>query len=142
MLGDQPRPYIMFKESLTSAVGGKHNFSVFLVARETMMSHPAVDVGLALNQSDDIKYQLTVTSVNVEMFRQNGSSWTAIQVTNDGSGTFSAADIEGLTSSVDPDTGLAPIRVKLSINGVYKTTNGAAVVPDDNDYQTFNVKLP
>jgi hypothetical protein len=76
------------------------------------------------------------------MFRQNGSSWTAIPVTNDGSGTFSATDIEGLTSSVNPDTGMAPIRVKLSINGDSKTTNGTAPVADANDYQTFNVILP
>ena len=142
MLGDQPRPYFLFKESIAdSTSAGKHDFSVFLAARETMTSHPAIDQNVILNQGD-LAYELIVTSVNVEMYRQNGSSWTTIPVTNDGSGYFSATDIEGLTSSVDPDTGMAPIRVKLSINGVAKTTNGAAVVPDDNDYQTFNVILP
>jgi hypothetical protein len=146
MLGDQPRPYMMFKESIAhSASAGKHDFSVFLVARETMMSHPAIDVGVVLN-SGDPTYELTVGTVSVEMFIEQGSNWTPVTVTNDGSGYYSATDISGLSSSsyVDPDTGntMVDIRIKLSVNGAYKTTDGAAPVTDVNDFQTFKVKLP
>jgi hypothetical protein len=146
MLGEQPRPYMMFKESIAnSASAGKHDFSVFLVARETMMSHPAIDVGVVLN-SGDPTYELTVGTVSVEMFIEQGSNWTPVTVTNDGSGYYSATDISGLSSSsyVDPDTGntMVDIRIKLSVNGAYKTTDGAAPVTDVNDFQTFKVKLP
>jgi hypothetical protein len=141
MLGDQPRPYMIFKESIADSTStGKHDFSIFLVARENMMSHPAINVGVVLNQGDP--NELPVTSVTVEMYSKQGSNWTPVTVTNDGSGYFSAEAISGLTASVDPDSGLAPIRVKLKINGVYKTTDGAAPVLDVNDYQTINVKLP
>jgi len=149
MLGEQPRPYMIFKESMANAAGDKHDFSIFLVAREDMMSHPAIDVGVILNQGD-ITYGLTVASVTVEMFIEQGShdsgNWTPVTVTNDGSGYFSATDISGLSSSsyVDPDTGntMVDIRIKLSVNGAYKTTDGAAAVTDVNDFQTFKVKLP
>ena len=114
-----------------------------------MMSHPAIDVGVTLNPGDPT-YELIIGTVEVEMLIEQGShdsgNWTPVPVTNDGSGYFSATDISGLSSSSypDPDTGdtVVDIRVKLSVNGAYKTTDGAAAVTDDNDYQTFKVKLP
>lgn len=127
--GTMSRNYHVFKDSLKETVGNQHTFTVFLAAMETMMSMPAVDTGVVLNQGT--AYELTVTSVVVEMSSDDGASW--VTANNDGSGYFSG-DLHGLTTGT-----AAPIRVRVQVNSTYKTTDGAARVPDTNDYQTLSV---
>ncbi len=127
MLGDTPRNYLVFNGGLTETVGNQHKFEVFLAAMESMMKFPAIDVGLVMNAST--AYELTVSSVAVEMSSDDGASW--VTANNDGSGHFSA-NLSGLTTGT-----AAPVRVRVKVNGVYKTTDAAAPVTDTNDYQTF-----
>jgi len=142
--GEAARPYFMFKENLISqgASGGQHDFSFTLFARETMMSHPAIDDNppdsFVLNSGTP--YQLSISSVVIEVSGDDGQNW--VTAVNDGTNLYTATGITGLKNNIDPITGLHPIRIKLSVNGVAKTKLGDAPVVDVNDTQTFFVTLP
>ncbi|MCK4709950.1 MAG: hypothetical protein KAU21_15125, partial [Gammaproteobacteria bacterium] len=62
-LGDLPRPYFIFKNSMTG-MEGNHTFNFFLAAREDMMSHPAVYLNTTLNPGTG--YELWVNTIVVE----------------------------------------------------------------------------
>jgi len=94
---------------------------------ESMMKFPAIDLSLVMNASTP--YELSVASVAVEMSSDDGSNW--VTANNDGSGHFSA-NLSGLTTGT-----AAPIRVRVTVNGIYKTTDAAAPVAGTNDYQIF-----
>ena len=140
--GETPRPYFMFKEELT-ANGGQHDFIFTLFARETMTSHPAIDDNppdsIVLNSGTP--YQLSINSIVIEVSGDDGQKW--VTAVNDGTNRYTAASLTGLKNNIDPVTGLHPIRIKLSVNGVAKTKLGDAPgTTAGNDTQTFFVTLP
>ena len=141
--GETPRPYFMFKESLTSqgASGGQHDFSFTLFARQGMMSHPAIDDSPSgsITLNPGTPYELPINSIVIEVSGDDGQNW--VTATNNGTNLYTAAGLTGLKNNIDPVTGLHPIRIKLSVNGVEKTKLGDA--PNaDNVIQTFFVTLP
>lgn len=126
----ESRNYYVFIDEVSSAMTN-HDVALFIAARESLMSHPAVSAGTVLN-AGDMSYELNVTSMTVEL-STDGSTWTA--ATDDGDGHWSAAGIAGL---VDGEQG--ELYVRLTVNGEQKTTNGAAPAGDgSNDYGTFLV---
>ena len=129
MTGETPRNYLLFKHSLVETAGNQHKFEVFLAAMESMMKFPAIDLGLVMNASTP--YELSVASVTVEMSSDDGSNW--VTANNDGSGHFSA-NLSGLTTGT-----AASIRVRVKVNGIYKTTDAAAPIAGTNDYQIVTV---
>jgi hypothetical protein len=126
----EPRNYYLFKDGISGSTGD-HTFNLFIAARESMMSHPAVSVGTVLNDGD-MTYELTVGSMTVEV-SADGSTWFA--ATDNGNGHWSASGISGLTDDVQ-----GTLYVKLTVNGEQKTTNGGAPAGNGtNDYGIFLV---
>ena len=123
------RSYYLFKDGI-SGTTGDHTFKLFIAARESMMSHPAVSVGTVLNVGT--MYELTVASMSVDV-SSDGSAW--FPATDNGSGHWSASAIPGLTDDVK-----GTLYVRLTVNGEQKTTNGSAPAGDgSNDYGTFTI---
>ena len=130
MMMPENRSYYLFKDALTGMTGN-HTFNLFVAARESMMSFPAVSVGTVLN-SGDATYELTVASVVVEV-STDGTNWIA--TTDNGSGHWSATSISGLTNDV-----AGTLYVRLTVNGEQKTADGATPAGDGtNDYAQFTV---
>lgn len=130
MMMSENRSYYLFKEALTGMTNN-HTLSLFVAARESMMSFPAVSVGTVLN-SGDAMYELTVASMAVEV-STDGTNWSA--ATDNGTGHWSVSGISGLTNGAEGN-----VYVRLTVNGEQKTTTGAAPAGDgSNDYATFTV---
>ena len=130
MMMAENRKYFMFKQSLMG-VTDNHSFGLFLAARESMMSHAAVYLGAVLNQGD-INYELTVSSISVEV-STDATNWQA--ATGSGDGYWTVSGLSGLTNNVAGE-----IYVRLSVNGEQKTTNGLSPAGDGtNDYGVFTV---
>jgi hypothetical protein len=126
--GTEKRRYHIFKSSLTGMTGN-HTFQVFIAARESMMSFPAVaDDSLIFNAGT--MYELTATPIIIEM-STDLSSWC--NTTEDGNGYWSCSGLADLTNGTEGE-----IYVRLSISGEQKTTNGMAA-DSSNDYATFTV---
>ncbi len=122
------RSYYLFKDGL-SGMTGNHTLTLFVAAKESMMSYKAVSAGTLLN-SGDAAYELTVASMTVEI-STDGSTW--IEASNSGNGLWTATAIEGLT-----DGTASNVYARLTINGEQKTTTGATPAGDgSNDYGTF-----
>ncbi len=122
------RSYYLFKDGL-SGMTGNHTLTLFVAAKESMMSYKAVSVGTVLS-SGDASYELTVASMAVEI-STDGSTW--IDASNSGTGLWTVAGITGLT-----DGSAGNVYVRLTVNGEQKTTNGAIPAGDgSNDYGTF-----
>lgn len=121
------RTYTIFKESLTGGAGS-YNFSVFVVAQESMMSFPAVFDGSELSGNS--------LDATVEISDDDGANWSL--ATDNGDGIWSVNGLS-LTDGVEDQ-----IRVRLTVDDtVYnevKTTNGLVQEPGVNDYQTFTVR--
>jgi hypothetical protein len=132
MMGmDASRDYFIFKDSLTGM--GPYTFTMFIAAKATMMSFPAVLVPGTL-QSDmmGMAPALTVATVLVEVSDDDGVSWT----------TATTAGTDGIWTA----TGLSltsgeqnQVRVRLTVNGEVKTTDGTAPDADTFDYNTFTL---
>ncbi len=117
----QPRTYYLFNEGADS-----NGMQLFIAAREDMMSFPAVFVGQTFNANTT--YELSVTSVDVEVSTDAGTSW--ITANDDGNGHWSVSGL-GLTAGQSAD-----LRVRLTVNGETKTNDGTA---GGVDYATFTV---
>jgi hypothetical protein len=128
MMGPEKRTYYLFKSGL-SGMTGNHTFALFIAAKESMMSFPAVDGATVLNAGGG-DYELNITTMLVEV-STDGSTW--ISAGDDGNGYWSATGLTGLTNGA---TG--SIYVRLSINGEQKTTDGNAA-SGANGYATFAV---
>ena len=128
--GTENRRYHIFNAGLTS----NNAFTVFIAAREGMMSMPALVSGTELNTGT--MYALTPGTITAEM-SLDGTSWTSATTTNDG---FWSADLTGISGMSS-----LPIYVRLTIDTEQKTTNGMA--PDGmstdpvntNEFATFTV---
>jgi hypothetical protein len=126
--GATQRTYYLFTDGITGTTGD-HTVDLFIAARETMMSHPAVSVGTVLNAGDP-DYELTVSTMTVEV-STDPSFGTKVDATDNGNGHWSAAGISGLTDG-EPGT----LYVRLTVNGEQKTTTGGAP-SGSNGYATF-----
>lgn len=124
------RNYYVFMDEVSSTMGGGHTIKLFIAARESMMSHPAVSVGTVLNAGT--AYELNITAMTVEL-STDGSTWTA--AADNGAGHWSAAGVAGLTNGTQ-----GTLYVRLTVNGEQKTTDGTAPAGNGtNDYGTFLV---
>lgn len=121
------RSYYLFKEDLSGMMDNR-TFDLFIAARESMMSFPAVSVDTVLNTGT--AYELTANPMTVEV-SSDASTWVA--AADQGNGHWSATGIAGL---VDDMAGT--IYVRLTINGEQKTTDGLAT-DGSNNYASFTV---
>ena len=129
MMMPEKRSYYLFKDALTGMTGN-HTFNLFVAARESMMSFPAVSLDTVL--STGTAYELTANPMTVEV-SSDASTW--IVATDNGSGHWSTTGIAGLVDDV-PGT----IYVRLTINSEQKTTDGTTPAGDGtNDYAQFTV---
>ena len=123
------RVYTIFKDNLKVNTGADQ-FTVFVVAQESMMSFPAVFVGSELSGN-------TLAGVTVRMSADDGATWK--DAAHDGDGMWTANGLD-LTENVGEKD---EIRVELTINDSVvdevKTTDGIAVDPGVNDFNTFTV---
>jgi hypothetical protein len=126
---DQNRSYYLFKAGLTGMTDN-HDLDLFVAARESMMSYPAVFVGTTMNTGT--AYELTVATMSVEVSTDE-TNWTA--ATDNGDGHWTVVGISGLTNGVG-----GTLYVRLTVNGEQKTADGAAAMGDGtNDYAQFSV---
>jgi len=133
MMGGMPeaRTYYLFKSSL-SEMNNTHSFQLFIAAKESMMSYPAVFNPTTLNDGD-VDYELNITSMSVEVSTDKSTWVSADGSSNDG--YWTATGITGLTNG-SPGT----IYVRMTINGEQKTSNGQTPAGDGtNDYASFTV---
>ncbi len=122
------RDYNIFKDKLMAS-SGAYNFTVFIAAKESMMSFPALIDGDTLTSGMG-GTSLPVTSILVEFSIDDGANWTtAVDGTN---GTWAATGL-ALTAGQENQ-----IRVRLTVNGEVKTTDGLAA-DGSNDYASFTV---
>lgn len=124
------RTYYLFSSGISGSTDD-HTFDLFIAAKESMMSYPAIETGLTLN-AGDVDYELVVASVTVQV-SSDASTW--VDATEEGNGHWSAAGISGFTGNVQ-----GTLYVKLSVNGEQKTTDGNAPAGDgSNDYAMFSL---
>lgn len=126
MNGVEHRSYYLFKSNL-SGMTGNHTLQLFIAAKESMMSYPAVTSSSILN-SGDASYELTVSSMSVEV-STDASTW--VMASEDGNGYWTANGLTGLTDSTQGE-----IYVRMTINGEQKTTDGS-MASGANGYATF-----
>ncbi len=118
----EQRTYYLFNDGIPAS----DSFSLFIAARESMMSFPALQVLQTLNAAT--AYELTVDTVMVELSTDGGTSWDALS--DNGSGHWSITGLS-LTAGQPND-----LRVRLTVNGETKTTDGSVM---GATYQTFTV---
>ena len=117
----ESRTYYLFNDGADA-----DSLSLFIAARESMMSFPALYVGQTFNSGT--ADELSVTSVDVEVSSDDGASWTA--ASDDGNGHWSISGL-GLTAGQ-----ANALRVRLTVNREIKTSNGTDT---GTDYATFTV---
>lgn len=126
MTGTEKRSYYLFRDGLVS--GATSTFNIFISAKDTMMSYPAVSSGTTLHDEQNAAW--TVNTMTVEA-STDGSTWTA--GTDNSGGQWIISSLSGLTSG---STGT--VYVRMTVNGEQKTTNGSAP-SGANGYATFTV---
>ena len=120
------RTYIIFKEELSSNPGS-YGLSVFIAAKEHMMSFPAVlEPGSLYLDMMQMLAPLDVSSVTVEMSDDAGSSWKTA-VSNGLNGIWTA---NGLTLTAGE---VNQVMIRMNVNGEAKVANGT------DEFQTFFV---
>jgi len=124
MTSTEKRTYYLFRDGL--ATNSTTTLDLFIAAKESMMSYPAVSVGTVLSSPTG-----TVTSMTVEASSDGGANW--ITATDNTKGHWSIPGLSGLVSGAT-----STIFVKLNVNGEAKTTDGNAL-SGTNDYATFIV---
>jgi len=130
----EQRTYYIYNDGATAAMSG-HDIELFIAAKQSMMSFPGVSVGTVLNNGTD--YQLTVSTMTVEVTADDGANWAT--ATDNGSGHWTATGVAGMTTDVT-DT----VYVKITVNDEQKTTSGfapdgAAEITDTNEYGVLTV---
>jgi len=96
-------------------MGDNRSIELFIAAKESMMSYPALVQNQALNDGS-ADYELTPTSIDVKV-STNNSDW--VDATTSGGGVWNASSLTGLVDNQE-----ATLYVKLAVNGEDKTTNG------------------
>ena len=108
------REYQIYNNGLTG-MGDNRSIELFIAAKESMMSYPALVQNQALNDGS-ADYELTPTSIDVKV-STNNSDW--VDATTSGGGVWNASSLTGLVDNQE-----ATLYVKLAVNGEDKTTNG------------------
>jgi hypothetical protein len=123
----EKRGYYLFNDGL-SGTTGNHALSLFIAAKESMMSFPAISTDSSLH--DEAGNAWTITAMAVEGSTDN-ATW--ISGTDAGGGHWSLSGLAGLASG---QTGT--VYVRMTINGEQKTTDGNTP-SGTNDFATFTV---
>ncbi len=123
MSAPEKRSYYLFHDGVT-----RSTFNLFIAAKESMMSYPAVSIGTTLHDATGMPWTVNPMSVSAST---DGTTWV------------SAADVAGGHWFFGGLTGLATgqagtIRVRVTINSEQKTTDGNAG-SGTNEYATFTV---
>lgn len=119
MPASSPRTYFLFNNGITH-MEGTHSVELFLAAKESMTSFPALTSGLTLNSATDAELSIdSIDNVVVKVSADN-INWT--EATSQGEGIWQATDISGLTTK---------LYVSLTVNGEQKTLDGE--VADENN---------
>ena len=130
MTGTEKRSYYLFRDGL-SGTTGNHAFNLFIAAKESMMSYPALSTLAMTTLHDQNGTPWAVSTVTV-LASTDGSTWSSpAGETARGHWSFS-----GLTGLVSGQT--ATIYVKLNVNEEDKTTDGNAA-SGANAYSAFKV---
>ncbi len=110
------RSYYLFRDGLYPVKGGGYTLTLYVAARENMMSYARVFDGAVLSATTDD--ELTITSISLEA-SLDGASWfpAVYEVTT---GTWSV-ELGGLTVDITSNVSL-----RLTVNGEVKTVNGMA----------------
>ena len=117
------REYQIYNNGL-SGTGDDRSIELFIAAKESMMSYPALVQNKALNDGS-ADYELMPTTIVVKV---STDKVTWITASTEGSGLWQASGISGIQDDVE-----ANIYVSLSVEGETKTTNGQA---DDSTNNT------
>ena len=126
-----PRTYNLFRDDLVSVGASTYDFDIFIAPMETMTSFPAlVDGDTLASGMGGTPYD--VNNIIVEA-SANGGGWKTGTTNDDGVWSFNALNL---------NSGANEIRVRLTVSGEIKTTNGLIADPDVNDFATFTVTLP
>ena len=131
MAGKEARTWFLFNDGLTG-MGGSYTFKLFLATKEmanSMLTFPAVKTGDSLLNQAGLPW--SVNAILVEVSTDKTTWLPATDASNNGH--WSVSGLTGLT----PGTA-ASIYVRLTVNGLQKTTDGS-IVGATNGYQTFSV---
>jgi len=136
---NEDRTYSLFKSDLTSNAITGHDFELFIAAKETMMSFPAVDEGTILNTNsiDELTLALTFTAAPMTIEASTDPDFldgTEVSATNTGNGYWTATGITGLTNDIEGD-----IYIRMTINGTQYTTDGIALTTGPTSVAKFTV---
>ena len=126
MTETEPRSYYLFNDGLVAGESG-YNLSLFIAAKNSMKSYPAVATGGELANGD---MSVQINNVHLEA-SVAGGDWVSAEESGDGH--YIIRGIQGLTAGTDSE-----LKISLMINGEQKTTDGMAV-SDTNAYATFFV---
>jgi hypothetical protein len=105
-------------------------FKLFIASLDDsmMMKYPAVSIGNTLH--NEMNTAWAVTAMTVEASKDNGATWSSLA--DNGGGHWSVSGLTGLATG-------GTIKVRISINGEQKTTDGSAAVAGSNDTATFTI---
>lgn len=126
MTGPEKRSYFLFRDGIEGAT-----LKLFIAAKQSMMSYPAVSMGSTLTDAGGAAWTVDTMSVQTST---DGSAW--VDAVDNGGGHWSASTLAGLggLGTAQPST----VYVKLTINGEQKTTDGNAAA-GTNESGSFTV---
>lgn len=129
MGGTSKRTYYLFNDGLTGS--GPYTFGIFIAALDNadMTSFPAVSSGSTLHDESSVAW--TVTTITVAASSDGGTTWIAA-TPGSVAGHWSVTGLSGLASG-------GSIKVRVTINGEQKTTDGNALSVGTNDATTFTI---
>ena len=132
-LASEQRTYTLFKdgEMTYDNTSATHALNVFVSAKESMTSFPAVGVGTVLHDTSGAAW--TVDAMSVDASTDN-VVW--LRGTNSAGGHWSVAGLTGLSRGA-----AGKVSVRVIVNGEQKTTNGGAPA-GTNAYAAFDVTAP
>ena len=119
---NEDRLYYLFKSNLTSTMSG-HDFELFIAAKVSMMSFPAVETNAVLASGGALT-DLTINPIVIEVSTDPDFGPAAgsniVVATEDTNGYWTAPGVMGLTNDTEGD-----LYVRMTINGNQYTTDGA-----------------
>lgn len=126
MPSSSPRTYYLFNNGITH-MEGTHSVELFIAAKESMKSFPALTAGLTLNEGST--GELSIDSIDNVIVKVSADNSTWSDAISKGEGIWQASGISGLTTT---------LYVSLSVNGDQKTVDGD-VAGDNNASATFTL---
>lgn len=130
MAGKETRTWFLFNDGLSGSAGN-NTFKLFLATKEmanSMLTFPAVKINDTLFNEAGTSWPVNTIVVEVSTDKLN---WTPATAT--GNGHWSVSGLTGLAAGTQ-----GSIYVKLTVNGLQKTTDGN-LAGASNGYQTFTV---